>query len=337
MKRKFLTLILGTLLTCSLLSGCGNNSDTETTENTEVVEDDTNQADMEETEPVEQTEVVEEDTKTWFESSGLSFTPAGSFSFLTSNYLASDGDVDTDVTLNANVSIETRDNGDNTKTIIATLAITPWADDSRGAWGWSANYGFVDQYTGISIVCSNTESQSYLIEYKNQEYEISVSTENVEDGSATSDVIRTVNLTCPSEYDGTAFFLCGSNTEIDNNIIVDVYDSYENIEHGDYDILLFEGVDTAATEESSTENISDESETETTQESATTPAVEAPAEEPVQQPVEAPAETTPAPVEQPTAPDTSYSGGSGDIFPGTPEWDAIFGGIDDSAMIGQGE
>lgn len=92
-------------------------------------------------------------------------------------------------------------------------------------------------------------------------------------------------------------------------------------------------MDTEGAEEISIENISDESETKTTQESTTTPAVEAPAEESVQQPVEAPAETTPAPVEQPAAPDTSYSGGSGGIFPGTPEWDAIFGGIDDSAAL----
>lgn len=315
MKRKFLTLILGTVLTCSLLSGCGNSPDTETTENTEV---------------------VEEEPKTWFENSGLSFTPAPEFSFLSSNYLTISSNITpSDVEMNASIFITTSKKEDGTKIITATMAFNRWTNEEK-EWSLLANYGFVDLYTGTSIVTTNAidSTASTEIEYEGHTYPITVNTKNISKGDFSSPSVRTVSVTCPIEYEGTGFLVYGSNEYIDNNIVLCTFDSFENIEHGDYDILLFEGVDTEGAEEISIENISDESETETTQESTTTPAVEAPAEEPVQQPVEAPAETTPAPVEQPTAPDTSYSGGSGDIFPGTPEWDAIFGGIDDSAALG---
>lgn len=232
-RKNFLVMIFVGVLACSILTGCGNNSDTKAVENgvskekvtsTEPVKE---TEFIKETETIEQTEPIEEKSVTWFEKSGLSFTPTGDFTCLTSNGYGED------VTAEGNILIDVIDNGDGTKTIKATLEMQ---------LGVYVNYGFVDQYTGNSIVSSSTtEAQVHSIEYEKQKYDISVVKDSI--GSTESVFIRNVNLTCPTEYNGAAFFVCGSNADVDNSIAV-TYNSYEDIEHGNYDILLFEGIDT---------------------------------------------------------------------------------------------
>lgn len=260
MKKQFLIILIGAMLTCSALAGCGSDSNTEIDEvvetEQEVVEEDTEEAVSE-----EQTETAEEVSGTWFENSGLVFSDVPEFSFLSSNYMhiPLDEMEAEDVEINATIVVTSSEMGDGTKKIIATMAFTPWTGED-GLWGVLANDGFIDQYTGTSIVTSCADGGTYSteIEYQDQIYPISVTAEYISHGGYSSPDVRTVTVTCPMEYDGAAFFVFGSDEEIENTIEIGVFDSFENIEHGNYDILLFEGVDTEVEDTAETEDAQEE-------------------------------------------------------------------------------
>lgn len=339
MKKKFLVLILGGILTCLLLSGCGNDSadaEVETMEKT----------DTEETEISKQAQTESETTGTWFENSGLFFTPAPEFSFMSSNYLSlSSGKTPYDVEMNAEMVITSSENGDGTKDIIATMAFDRWTD-GNGEWSLLANYGFVDLYTGTSVITTNVTDYtiSTEIEYAGQTYPISIHTKYLSYGDSASPSVRTITVTCPVEYEGTAFLVYGTNEEIDNNSVHCTFYSFDSILHGDYEILLFEGTDTEGADELLEEinwedtaldiesggthgSVPGEAST-TNDRIDSTPAQTTPDSEP-QQPAQTEPPVNTTPVDPPADPDQSYTGGeSSDGLSGTgvPDW-APDGGV----------
>lgn len=152
---------------------------------------------------------------------------------MSSNYLIISSNITpSDIEMNASIFITTSEKEDGTKIITATMAFNRWTNEER-EWSLLANYGFVDLYTGTSIVTTNAidSTASTEIEYEGNTYPVTVNTKYISKGSFSSPSVRTISVTCPIEYEGTGFLVYGSNEYIDNNIVLCTFDSFENIEH----------------------------------------------------------------------------------------------------------
>lgn len=59
------------------------------------------------------------------------------------------------------------------------------------------------------------------------------------DGDDSKPLHFNLKVTCPVDYDGTAFFICGTDDSLDDSIVYDKYIPVSDIAHGEYDILYF--------------------------------------------------------------------------------------------------
>lgn len=168
-------------------------------------------------------------TTPWFEEKEYQFLSSGTFSYTTS--VANFETFSIVKTLDADISMTTSEISNNMKEIQATITVIPWIDYEDIYYEntrvhqkhfWSLCYGFVDQYTGQAICRSdwsyhtlddrNPSECNYTIEYNGQTYDIQVIDNVIE--ATESKVIREVTVTCPINYEGTAFFVAGyDNTE----------------------------------------------------------------------------------------------------------------------------
>lgn len=180
-----------------------------------------------------------EPERTWFERSGLSFTPTGEISFSTS--LGEDGQTGQAA---GSCALGIMDNGDGTKTLWLTFEHYAQRIDGEFYSGW-ANYGFVDQLTGTAVLCKTAAPKTFTIDWNGQTYPLTVQMTDakdawIEDDTVKSEGYRVLSLTCPIEYSGAAFFVCGSSETVEEHLTYNSTKPLELIGHGDYDILLFD-------------------------------------------------------------------------------------------------
>lgn len=234
------------ILLCSLasLTACGGNA-----------EDGTSGV-AQETEAVATLEVPKEPEQTWFERSGLSFTPTGKFAFLTHFT-----DVEQPMEDNSDISIRSKDNGDGTKTIQAIVdLLEPPRIDGELQVGW-INCGFVDQFTGTAVVSVSMAPKTFTVDWKGRTYPLTLQKTGaqyplIEDDQLVSKGYKVYSLTCPSDYDGAAFFVCGSSADIERHLVYNRTKPLEMVDHDDYDLLIFDGNVASGKSEETKENAS---------------------------------------------------------------------------------
>lgn len=220
MKRKIVSLLLVTMMAGSLLVGCNSGS----SEGGHYIT----------TEEAEQPENV----AGYFEENNLIVEGAGvsqqneirEFTFLSSMFL--DGK-EIDVECSCGFGISEKIDGD-TKTIIANFTgITPnYSEEDEYEYTSAYVYGFVDRYTGICYIDDKKLTPKTTVKIGEKEYELSFNF-NPENG--------TMTVICPSDYDGAAFFICGSNEELlkENEKNLDKFVSISEIKYGKYDMKFF--------------------------------------------------------------------------------------------------
>lgn len=218
------------LLLCSLasLTACGKNAG------------DGAPGAAQDPEPTAALEVPGEPEQTWFERSGLSFTPAGEFRFRT--YFT---DREQPMENRSTISIRSTDNGDGTKTIQAILGLDPPKIEGTVGGGW-LNCGFVDQYTGTAVLPLSTAPKTFSVDWKGRSYSLTLQKAGaqyplIENNEVLSKGYKTYSLTCPSDYDGAAFFVCGSSGDIERHLVFNRTKPLEMVDHGDYDLRIFDG------------------------------------------------------------------------------------------------
>lgn len=192
-----------------------------------------------------------EPEKVWFEGSGLTFTKQGEFTFHTD--LSSNFEGEDNVAIDSAFTLEQQD-GKFYKTLSATLQITPYLvryEDGGYAWSWCAMYGFLDQYTGRMIVCEIEDGDSVdtTIDFNGKSYDVSLRFSIVskasyfEMGSSSklfpSELLFTV--TCPEDYEGAAFFVCGCSSDDFAVYEADPIGSYDTFDNSGYDFFVFDG------------------------------------------------------------------------------------------------
>lgn len=222
MKRKVVSLLLVAVIAGSLLVGCDSGSSNDENVYYNI------------TEEAEQPKSVEgyfEENNLVVEGAGVSEpNEAREFTFLSSMVL--DGK-EIDVEYSCDFGIIEKVDGD-TKTITAYfVGMTPNYSEEGGYEYYPAYvYGFVDRYTGICYIDDKQPTPKTTIKVGEKEYELSFNF-NSED--------ETITLTCPSDYDGAAFFICGSNEELGKDIEknMDKFVSISEIKYGEYDMKFF--------------------------------------------------------------------------------------------------
>lgn len=210
-----------------LLTACGGKSDT------------ADKSAPAEPESVPEAASPSEPERTWFERSGLSFTPVGEFAFSTSFDETQDPEKAV-----GTYALDATDNGDGTKTLRATIEIHAQRVDGNFRAGWF-NYGFVDQFTGTSVLCKTTAPKTFAIDWHGRTYPLTLQMTDarnvwIEDDEVKAETYRELSVTCPIDYDGAAFFVCGSSREVEEYLVYNSTKPFELLGHGDYDVLIFD-------------------------------------------------------------------------------------------------
>lgn len=160
----------------------------------------------------------------------MTFSPVGSFTF--SSMVRSEI-----VDLKGNLTIDEVTSGDQ-KIITASFEIPAHKFDN-GDWGWSLNIGYIDKYTGTALMSGGSGDEiATTITIDNVAYDIIFKEEYIE-GNDVEPTYFNLKVTCPTDYDGTAFFICGTDDSLDADIVYDVYIPASKIAYGNYDILYF--------------------------------------------------------------------------------------------------
>ena len=204
MKRKIVSLLLATAMATTAFTGCGKVTETDYV--------------TEASEP--------KSVNGYFEENNLTVEGAGvtdentlkKFTYLTTALNSSGQEVEENY--DGAIGIIEKIDGDK-KVITAKV-------EGDGATAC----GFVDRYTGICYIDKKELTPKTSIKVGEKEYEISLDC-NPEVG--------TITVTCPSDYDGAAFFICGANEELLEEIDkkTDKFVSISEINHGDYDMKFF--------------------------------------------------------------------------------------------------
>lgn len=223
MKRKLVCLLLAAVITTATFTGCGSSSGDNVDPITYITE-------------VEAPEVIEG----YFKENNLTVEGAGieeehtmkKFSYLGGIKTVKDNK-ELDAEYTGAIAINEKIDGD-TKIITATILPYEEVKDAPENEEYYAGciYGFVDRYTGTCYIENKELNPTTTIQVGDKEYELSFKF-NPDDG--------VIEITCPKEYDGAAFFVCGTNEtlEKENEKNLDKFVSISDITYGDYDMKFF--------------------------------------------------------------------------------------------------
>ena len=189
----------------------------------------------------------------WFETSGLRFSRQGELTVHTN--LSSQFDDADNVPLDCSLTVSKEDiPGEGKKTITAEIKILPHLEtyeDGTYTWAWVAMYGFLDQYTGSMIVCEIEDGDvvGSTIEYGGKSYNVSLKFNILTSGSYYDlgyssklfPALLHIHLTCPEDYDGAAFFICGCSREDFEVYTADPIGHYDSFDNSGYDFYVVDG------------------------------------------------------------------------------------------------
>lgn len=229
MKRKVVSLLFAAAMTGSLLAGCGTSGSSSDGDNDVAIEF--------------ITEVEEpEEVAGYFEENNIVVEGAGvtkkgqvkEFTYLSSIKTTDKEGKVLDMEYIGGIGIYEEVNGD-TKTITAQIEpeweIKEWTEEIGDHYTFHI-YGFVDRYTGICYVDDKNLTPKTTISVDDKEYELSFNF-NQEN--------KIITVTCPSNYDGAAFFVCGAYEDMEKEFAekVDKFISISEIDCGKYDMKFF--------------------------------------------------------------------------------------------------
>lgn len=229
MKKRMLSVLLGTALICTMLSGCANANPT-MADGTVSVEESTTEESSSETVVVESTpESIEEpepepEPLTWFDEHGLVITPQGDFTYVTMARDANYVDLDTfEVKANAVITENTEGVEDGYKEVILVYTRDASAvydiAGSNGLKNWGSAF---DRYTGTSFefdsettytVEGETDHKDGFVTIVNGDtsYDVSISFDGTNEYPKFTD---TITVTCPIDYDGVVFQIGYSDSKL---------------------------------------------------------------------------------------------------------------------------
>lgn len=165
----------------------------------------------------------------------IPFRSPGNFSFKSTAPNYSEGDKEYPVELTGNITIrEEIENG--IKTVTAVITVNNHQFDN-GDIGLYLNWGFLDTYSETAYSYWENPDVTHTVNYNDKDYMFSVHFEEFWGYPTFEPNYNIITVTCPEDYDGAAFFVCGIDTSLTNTY--DKFVHYSEIAHGKYDFLIF--------------------------------------------------------------------------------------------------
>lgn len=165
----------------------------------------------------------------------ITFRSPGSFSFKSTAPKYSEDGKEYPVELTGNILIREKTE-DGIKTVTALITVNNYQFEN-GDIGLYLNWGFVDTYSGMAYSYWENPEATITINHNDKDYMVTAQFEEVWGYPNFEPNYTTITVTCPEDYDGAAFFVCGIDTSLEGTY--DQFIHYTDIAHGKYDLLFF--------------------------------------------------------------------------------------------------